>query len=196
MSSVFDILNGATFREDHVDVCMKQDVDLKLRDLYTQQRRLVGVEDDGDRRLGQKSVGQQMQELEAQIQELEDEMSAHVLTFWMRGVAPAEYNILQRTAGKPRTGNQWDQNVGYNIQAFFEKAMERCTYKVTAPDGTEAVFEKEHWKKLFDSINDGQFDELSACVENVNRKVAKAPTSARSSENQNGSEPKQEQPTA
>jgi hypothetical protein len=186
--SVFEILDGATFKEDHQDICMRQDLDSKLRDLYAEQAKLhVAGDDADDQRLAGRGRDPRLDEIEEEIRGLEAGMEASVLTFWMRGVAPAEYAMLQRNSGKPRREQKMDQMLGYNVQNFFELAIKRCTYKVTSRDGHEAQFAEEHWRKLFSSINDATFDDLCGCVDRVNRRVAKSPSGARSSGSQNGS---------
>lgn len=188
--SVFDILDDAAFPEDSAEICMRQDLNQQLKQLNGQLARAAKeVDDESDQRLGvRRSNDHSATEIEEEITRVEEKMRASVLTFHMRGVSTEEYQSFQRLAGRPRKGFQQDLNLGYNVEEMLKIAIRECTFKVEAPDGSEEKFLDQHWRKLWKSINDAQFDDLVACVQNVNRRTARVPTPARSFESQNGSE--------
>jgi len=183
--SVEEILEGSTFPKDEVNVCMRQDLVDELERLRT-QRIISAASGSGDVRLGRPQPD--TSEVDDQIEELERQMEASTLTFHMQGIASGEYNIIQRTSGKPRNGSKIDNQMGFNTEAFYQKAIKRCCYKVTSPDGDEVKFTDKQWEKLFSRINDGQMDQFCGSVEKVNRRAARGnPTRGLSFGSANGS---------
>lgn len=159
---VVDILAEAKFPEATAQICMRPDLQARYEAEQAASHR-------EDMRLGMPSNELLLDDLAAQMAEA-------TLTFHLRGISSSEYNVLQRTAGKPRKDVKVDATIGFNLEEFHIAVIKRCTVKVTAPDGDEALFDGEQWQTFFAHITDAQFDTLAGAATQVNRREPRPPS--------------------
>jgi hypothetical protein len=166
--SAEDIIRGGSLPTKSVPVCMQADLQAEHEDLERQLQDALTKPRDS------LAAGGNAAELSARIEQLEERMREHTVTFKLQARRRPDWKELVG-AHPPRQADDGtvdvrDMNIGVNAETFFSAMIRACCVEPQLPD--------EVWSLLFEEkLTDRQFDELSNAAWALNRRDVDVPFS-------------------
>lgn len=160
-----DVLSSVALPERTCELCLRGDLQAQVEDA---ERELQAVQRTDVAGLGESLGGSPALSIAQRIEDLREQMRGAMTVFRLRGLPRSRFRELV-DAHPPREGEKTDEAWGWNTATFYEPLIRACTID---PTGTD-----DQWRRLFDSMTDGQFADLAGTALTVCRAKVDVPFS-------------------